>query len=327
MNPMHEQRLRLDPTLRRLRRETRLDASKLLWPLFISETAREAEPIAAMPGVFRHPLARAGELAREAARLGLGGVLLFGIPARKDDAGSAAWDPEGVIPVAIARMREAAPDLLVIADVCLCEYTSHGHCAPLDGHRELSRQGALESYARAAIAYARAGCQVVAPSGRFDGQVAAIRDALDGAGFPRTAILSYAVKQASVFYGPFRDAAGGAPAFGDRRSHQLDPANAEEALAVAARDAAEGADLLMVKPGLSALDLVYRAKGAFPSLPLAVYQVSGEYAMIARAADAGAFPRRGAVRESFLAFARAGADLIITYFAAEAAREGWLEGE
>jgi porphobilinogen synthase len=249
-------------------------------------------------------------------------VLLFGIPLAKDAEGSGAWDANGPVPRAIAEIRRLHPDLIVIADVCLCEYTSHGHCGVLDAHTgEVANDSTLQILSEAAVAYANAGAGIIAPSAMMDGQVAAIRAALDSAGHEQVAILSYAVKYASAFYGPFREAAESAPAFGDRRAYQMDPANARDALREAAIDEAEGADMLMVKPAGPYLDVLQRVRAA-TTLPLAAYQVSGEYAMLKAAAERGWLDERRAVMESLLGIRRAGADLVITYYAREAAR--WL---
>lgn len=321
-------RLRRSPALRRLNRETRLHPSQFIWPLFISESARAPEPIPSLPGVSRWPLGTLGAQATLAQNAGLGAVLLFGIPEKKDGPGTSAWDPNGVIPRAIREIKMAAPDLVVISDVCLCEYTENGHCGHLKkegggdgpgGGFDLS--STLDAYQRTALAHAQAGADVVAPSGMMDGQVAAIRGALDSGGFSDVAILAYSIKYASCFYGPFRDAAGGAPAFGDRRSHQLDVANFKEGLAEADADVAEGADALMVKPAMLHLDQVARLKERHPHLPLAAYQVSGEYAMLCAGARAGVFDLKAAMVESALATLRAGADWIISYGALDTAKE------
>jgi porphobilinogen synthase len=313
-------RLRRTPGLRRLVREARLQPSQLVWPLFFTAEER-ASPVPAMPGVSRHPISAAPQLAHRAAELGMGGLLLFGIPAAKDDAGSGAYDENGVIQQAVRALKGAVADLVVITDVCLCEYTAHGHCGVLrDG--AVANDETLELLARTAVSQARAGADVVAPSDMMDGRVAAIRRALDAAGLSHVAIMSYAAKYASAFYGPFREAAGSAPQFGDRRGYQMDPANADEAMREVALDLDEGADIVMVKPGLPCLDIIRRAKERFGG-PIAAYQVSGEYAMIKLAAAAGALDGDLAMREALLALRRAGADIIITYAAPEVA--GWWE--
>lgn len=311
-------RLRRTGGLRRLVRETRVTRAQLVWPLFFTEESSEA-PVAAMPGVSRHPVHSAPVLARKATDLGIGGVLLFGIPSTKDEQGSGAYDPSGVVQRAVARLKDASPDLVVITDVCLCEYTSHGHCGVVrEGH--VVNDESLDLLARAAVSHARAGADMVAPSDMMDGRVAALRRALDENGFQEMPILSYAAKYASAFYGPFREAAGSAPQFGDRRGYQMDPANTDEALREIALDLSEGADIVMVKPGMPCLDVIRRAKERFGG-PLAAYQVSGEYAMIKHAAAAGALDGKAAMREALDAICRAGADIIVTYAAPEVALE------
>jgi porphobilinogen synthase len=320
-------RLRRTPALRGLLRETRLHPEMLVQPLFIQAGASGREPITAMPGQDRLGL---DALPEEAARLraaGVRSVLLFGLPASKDAIGSGAWDAEGIVQEAIRVLRAADRELVLIADVCLCEYTSHGHCGVLEGSGEdavVDNEPSLELLARTAVSLAAAGADIVAPSAMMDGQVAALRGALDDAGHGRTAILAYAAKHASAFYGPFREAADSAPAFGDRRSYQMDPANGREALREIDADVAEGADMVMIKPALPSLDLVAAAR-ARTNVPIAAYQVSGEYAAICAAAANGWLDRRAAALESLVAIARAGADVIVTYFAAEAA--GWLRDE
>ncbi len=313
-------RFRTSPCMRALVRETRLAPSQLVAPLFVVPGKGRREEIAAMPGQARLSPDTALGVARELANVGVGGIILFGLPAEKDPEGRAAADPEGPVAVTLRTIRDANLPLVLMADVCLCEYTTHGHCGVLAGRR-IDNDATLPRLADAAVAYALAGADVVAPSAMMDGQVAAIRNALDGAGLAETAILAYASKAASALYGPFRDAADSAPAFGDRRSYQMDPANGREALAEMALDAAEGADMLMVKPAITSLDLLARARERF-DLPLAAYQVSGEFAMIEAAAERGWIDRRGAVLESLTAIARAGATFILTYYAADAAR--WL---
>ena len=314
-------RLRRSEALRELVRETRLDAKALIAPLFVVPGRSRREPIASLPGHARLSPELAADEARRLAGLGVGGVLLFGVPDGKDDLGQGAADPRGPVPAAIAEMRRRELPLVIAADVCLCEYTTHGHCGVLDG-AEVDNDATLPLLAAAAVAYAEAGADIVAPSAMMDGQVAALRAGLDEAGLEQTAILAYASKHASFLYGPFREAAGSTPQFGDRRSYQMNSANAREALHEMRLDAREGADLLMVKPALTSLDLLGRARERF-ELPLAAYQVSGEAAMIEAAAEKGWIDRRGSVLETLTAIKRAGADVLITYFAAEVAQ--WLK--
>jgi porphobilinogen synthase len=318
-------RLRRTANLRALVRETSLAASDLILPLFFHAGIEEPRPVSTMPGVSQLPVKAAAEQARRAVELGLGGVLLFGLPSKKDPEGSGAHDPDGPVPRAIAAMKDAAPDLVVIADVCVDEYTDHGHCGLLRkdarGQMVVDNDATLPVLARAAVTYAAAGADVVAPSDMMDGRVAALREALDGEGLEETAILSYAVKYASSFYGPFREAADCAPKFGDRAGYQMDPANVREALRELALDEAEGADMVMVKPALPYLDVVARVRDATP-LPVAAYNVSGEYAMIKAAAAAGMIDERRAVLELLTSIRRAGADFILTYHAPDAAL--WL---
>jgi porphobilinogen synthase len=317
----HGRRLRRTPALRALVRETRLHPSMLVQPLFVRPGSGVREPIGSMPGQHRLSV---DELAREADRLlqaGVRAILLFGLPDAKDAEGAGAWADDGIVQRAIAELRRAGGDeLAIIADVCLCEYTSHGHCGVLR-EASIDNDATLPLLARTAVSLASAGADVVAPSAMMDGQVAAIRTALDDSGSTEAAILAYAAKHASAFYGPFREAADSAPAFGDRRSYQMDPANGREALAEIAADLAEGADMIMVKPALPALDLVAAAR-ASTTAPIAAYQVSGEYAAIVAAAERGWLDRRAAALESLTAIARAGAGIVVTYFALEAA--GWL---
>jgi porphobilinogen synthase len=313
-------RLRRTPALRRLVRETRLDPAALVLPVFVDARIREPEPIASLPGHFRWPPARSAELALEASRAGLGGILLFGLPEAKDD-GSAAADPLGPVPRALHAMRAAEADLALIADVCLCEYTTHGHCGVIGSGGAIDNDATLPLLAGAALAYATAGADIVAPSDMMDGRVAAIRAALDGSAHAETAIMSYAAKYASAFYGPFREAADCAPQFGDRSGYQMDPPNAREAVAEIRADVDEGADAVMVKPAGPYLDVIAAARAAV-DVPVAAYQVSGEYAAISAAADRGWLDRRRAVLETVTGIARAGADIVITYFALEVA--AWL---
>jgi porphobilinogen synthase len=317
-------RLRASPALRGLVRETELRADRLVLPLFVSETASSREPIDGMPGVERLPLAAAVQEAREAAALGLGAVLLFGVPAHKDPEGSSAWDEDGAVQLAAAAIKQALPQLLVITDVCLCEYTDHGHCGVLrtDSHPpSVDNDATIELLARTAVSHARAGADIVAPSDMMDGRVGAIRSELDSEGFTDTPILAYSAKFASAFYGPFREAASSTPAFGDRRSYQMDPANGREAVREALLDTAEGADMVMVKPALLYGDLIRAVKRA-TRLPVAAYNVSGEYAMVKAAAAAGYVEERAAVCEILTSLHRAGADIVITYHSKDAAR--WL---
>jgi porphobilinogen synthase len=291
--------------------------------MFLGErvAAGGREPIATMAGVERLSLAAAVEEAREAAEAGIGAVMLFGIPAEKDEVGSGAWEDEGAVQLAIRAIKQALPDLLVMSDVCLCEYTDHGHCGVLRGDGSVDNDATVELLARTAVSHARAGADIVAPSDMMDGRVGQIREELDGEGFGDVPILAYSAKFASAFYGPFRDAAGSAPAFGDRRGYQMDPANGREAVREALLDVQEGADMLMVKPALAYGDLIRAVKEA-AGLPVAAYNVSGEYAMVKSAAAAGQLDERAAVLEILTSLRRAGADVIITYHAKEAA--GWL---
>jgi porphobilinogen synthase len=311
-------RLRRSVALRDLVRETELSAARLIAPLFVASTGG---PIELMPGVSRLTISGAVAAAGELAALGVPGVLLFGIPDHKDAEGSGAWDEEGAVQLAVAAIKSAHPDLLVITDVCLCEYTSHGHCGVVRDDGTVDNDASLELLGRTAISHARAGADVIAPSDMMDGRVGAIRAELDAEGFAELPILAYAAKFASAFYGPFREAAGSTPAFGDRRSYQLDPANAREALRETELDIAEGADIVMVKPALAYLDVIAAVR-AMTRLPVAAYNVSGEYAMVKAAVASGAFDERAIVLETLTAIRRAGADMIITYHAADAAR--WL---
>ena len=314
-------RLRRTPALRRLVRETRLDPASFVLPVFIDARASRPEPIASLPGHSRWPVARASELAERAAAAGIGGLLLFGLPVEKDERGSGAADRDGPVPAALRAMRAAVPEIVLFADVCMCEYTSHGHCGILNADGVVDNDRTLPLLADAALTYARAGADIVAPSDMMDGRVAAIRAALDAGNEADTAILSYAAKYASAFYGPFREAAECAPSFGDRAGYQMDPPNRREALAEMTSDVAEGADLLMVKPAGPYLDVIAAARARF-DLPLAAYQVSGEYAALHAAAERGWIDLERAATESLVAIARAGADVIITYFALEAA--AWM---
>jgi porphobilinogen synthase len=314
-------RLRLSSAVRELVRETSLRPAQLIAPLFVTE-AGGREPVPSMPGVERLPVADVVTSARALRALGVRSVILFGIPARKDATGSSSHDDAGALQRAVRAVRDAVPDLTVMTDVCLCEYTDHGHCGLVGADGIPDDDATLPVLARVAVSHADAGAQVVAPSGMMDGTVRALRAALDAAGHGSVAILSYSVKYASAFYGPFRDAAASALSGGDRRTHQMDPANAREALREADLDVAEGADMLMVKPASHYLDVVRDLRLRHPSVPLVAYQVSGEYAMLKAAAAAGWLDERAGVLESLLSIRRAGADAIITYHAADAAR--WL---
>jgi len=314
-------RLRASASLRGLVRETELSAARFVLPLFVSETASGREPIATMPGVERLSVAAAVEEAHAAAELGIAAVMLFGIPAEKDEHGSGAWEQEGVVQLATAAIKRAQPDLLVITDVCLCEYTEHGHCGVLREDGSVDNDASVELLARTAVSQARAGADLVAPSDMMDGRVREIRAELDGEGLSDTPILAYSAKFASAFYGPFRDAAGSTPAFGDRRGYQMDPANGEEAVREALLDVQEGADMVMVKPALAYGDVIASVKQA-TRLPVAAYNVSGEYAMVKAAAAAGYIDERATVLEILTSLRRAGAETVITYHAKDAAR--WL---
>jgi porphobilinogen synthase len=314
-------RLRRSGALRGLVRETRLDAGDFVYPLFVTHGRDRREPIAAMPGVARLTIEHAVAEAAEAAALGIPAVMLFGIPAEKDEEGSHAWDDEGVVQLATRAIKEACPQLLAIPDLCLCEYTSHGHCGVLRNDGQVDNDATLSLLARTAVSHARAGADLIAPSDMMDGRVGAIREALDDEGFADLPIMAYSAKFASAFYGPFREAADSAPASGDRRGYQMDPANGEEALREVLLDVEEGADLVMVKPALPYLDVIRRVKDA-TRMPVAAYNVSGEYAMIKAAAAAGHLDERAAVLETLTSIRRAGADVVITYHAKDAAR--WL---
>jgi porphobilinogen synthase len=314
-------RLRRTPGLRRAFGETTVTPADLIAPLFVKEGLAEPVPISSMPGQHQHTLESLVKEARELVTLGVSGVLLFGIPSRKDDEGSEAWSTRGISQQAIAAVKdELGDEAVVIADLCLCEYTDHGHCGLLAGET-VDNDPTLEAYGRIAVAQAHAGADVVAPSGMMDGQVAAIRGALDDAGAAQTPILAYSAKYASSFYGPFREAAEGAPRFGDRRAYQQDPANVAEALRETALDIAEGADAVMVKPALGYLDVLRAVKQEF-GYPTVAYNVSGEYSMLLAAAERGWLDERQATLETLSSIRRAGADLIITYHARKAAE--WL---
>ncbi len=313
-------RLRRTPALRRLVTDVRLHPADLVLPLFVKEGIAEPAPVRSMPGVVQHTLESLPKAAHHAVQAGVGGLILFGIPAVKDGRGSAADDPDGIVQLALRRLAAELGDATVLmADLCLDEYTDHGHCGLLTGTGEVDNDATLDRYASIAVAQARAGAEVVAPSGMMDGQVGAIRAGLDRAGFPEVAILAYSAKYASAFYGPFRDAAECAPRSGDRSAYQQDPARSRaEALREVALDLAEGADAVMVKPALPYLDVVAAVRAAV-DVPVAAYQVSGEYAMVEAAAASGWMDRDRVIRETLTAIRRAGADVILTYWAAEVA--------
>jgi porphobilinogen synthase len=315
-------RLRTGHALRGLVRETRLEPADLVYPMFVAHGVDRREPIPAMPGVDRLSIAHAVAEAGQAQRLDIPAVLLFGLPAAKDEEGSGAWDDEGIIQLATRAIKDAHPELLVIADLCLCEYTSHGHCGVLRPDGSVDNDATLELLNRTAISQAHAGADIIAPSDMMDGRVGSVRAALDEEGLTDTPILAYSAKFASAFYGPFRDAADSAPAFGDRRGYQMDPANGQEAVREARLDVEEGADILMVKPALPYLDVIRRVKET-TGMPLAAYSVSGEYAMLKAAAAAGYLDERAAVMEALTSIRRAGADIIITYHAKDASQ--WLQ--
>jgi porphobilinogen synthase len=311
-------RLRRTERLRSLVRETRLTADRLVYPLFVVPGRGVRREIASLPGCYHLSADEAAREAAEAEQLGLAGVLLFGLPEAKDPVGSEGWADDGVVQDAVRAIRRQCPDLLVVTDVCLCEYTSHGHCGVVEGE-DVRNDPTLALLARMALSHARAGAQVVAPSDMMDGRVGAIRRTLDGEGFADVAILSYAAKYASAFYGPFRDAADSAPQFGDRRSYQMDPANRREALREVRLDLEEGADMVMVKPALAYLDVIREVRDAV-EVPVAAYNVSGEYAMVKAAAARGWIDEQRIMRETLTSIARAGADVIITYHAKDFAK-------
>jgi len=315
-------RLRASSALRELVHETDLSPRRLLLPLFVSEALGDGlrEPIVTMPGVERLSIGEAVAEAQTAAALGIHGVVLFGLPAEKDAQGSSAWDPEGVVQLAIAAIKRALPELLVVSDVCLCEYTDHGHCGVIDASGAVLNDPSLELLAATAVSHARAGADIVAPSDMMDGRVGAIRSALDAEGLIHTRIMSYAAKYASAFYGPFREAVGsGGSLKGDKKTYQMDPANSDEAMREVALDIAEGADMVMVKPGMPYLDVVRRVHDRF-GVPTFAYQVSGEYAMIMAAVRNGWLDHHRAMMESLIAFKRAGAAGVLSYFSVEAAQ-------
>ena len=313
-------RLRRTETLRQMVRETRLEIASLVYPLFVTQGKDIRQAIKAMPGILRFSVDKLPEEVEEVTSLGIPAVLLFGLPEAKDEVGSGAYDPKGVVQQAVRAIKEARPELVVIVDVCLCEYTSHGHCGVVID-REVDNDKTLELLARTALSLAEAGADIVAPSAMMDGMVAAIRAKLDENGYERIPIMSYAAKYASAFYGPFREAAECAPQFSDRRSYQIDPANVREALREVEQDIQEGADIIMVKPALAYLDVISKVRAAF-NHPLAAYNVSGEYSMVKAAAQNGWIDEKEVVLEILTAIKRAGADMIITYHAKEVAR--WL---
>ena len=315
-------RLRRTPVLRDLVRETRLDPGDFVLPLYIEDGLEGRTTLPTMPGVERLSISAAVQEAGEAAALGIPAVILFGIPGHKDEEGSGAWDDEGIVQLVTRAIKQAHPQLLVVADLCLCEYTSHGHCGALRADGTVDNDASLELLSRTAVSQARAGADIIAPSDMMDGRVGAIRTALDEDGLSDIPIMAYSAKFASSFYGPFRDAVDSAPAFGDRRGYQMDPANGDEALREVLLDVEEGADMVMVKPALPYLDVVRRVKEA-TRLPLAAFNVSGEYAMVKAAAAAGYVDERAVVLEALTSIRRAGADIVITYHAKDAAR--WLQ--
>jgi len=313
-------RLRRSEALRSLVRETRVDVGDLIYPLFVVEGTKIKQPISSMPGQYRFSCDLLPKEAESINRLGIPAIILFGVPQKKDEVASQAYHPKGVIQQAIKAIKKASPDLLVITDVCLCEYTSHGHCGVVvDG--DVDNDKTLKLLAKTALSHAQAGADMVAPSDMMDGRVKAIRQALDGSGFQNTPIMAYAAKYASAFYGPFREAAESTPQFGDRRSYQMDPPNVREALREVEQDIVEGADIVMVKPALSYLDVIRRVRDTF-NYPLAAYSVSGEFSMIKAAAQKGWLDEKRIVVETLTAIKRAGADIILTYYAKEAA--SWL---
>lgn len=313
-------RTRQNEKLRGLVRETHLNVEQLIYPLFIAENIDGPREISSMPGIFQWPLEHLAREAEQIARLGISAVLLFGIPSEKDEVGSQAYASQGIIQQAIQRFKAEVPDVLVLTDVCLCEYTSHGHCGVIH-NGDVQNDKSLELLSRMALSHVEAGADVVAPSDMMDGRVGAIRHTLDEHGFNTTPIMAYSAKYASGFYGPFREAAGSSPQFGDRRSYQMDPANVREALREIDLDIAEGADIVMVKPALAYLDVIQRVR-EHCDLPISAYNVSGEYAMIKAAAQRGWIDERRMVMEVLMGIRRAGADMIITYFAPEVAQ--WL---
>ncbi|UCH35811.1 MAG: porphobilinogen synthase [Armatimonadota bacterium] len=316
-------RLRRSPAMRRLVAETTLAPQHFIYPMFVAHGTGVKERIAAMPGQYRWSIDLLGDEARRIAKLGIGGILLFGVPAAKDEVGSEAYADDGIVQQAVRAIRDATSDLLVVTDVCLCEYTSHGHCGVVDDEGGVLNDPTLELLARTALSHARAGADIVAPSDMMDGRVGAIREALDDARLSDTAIMAYSAKYASAFYGPFREAAESAPQFGDRRGYQMDPPNSRQALREVELDIEEGADIVMVKPALAYLDVIGLVGDEF-DVPVAAYNVSGEYSMVRAAAARKWIDGRAVTMEILTAIRRAGADIIITYHALEAAR--WLSG-
>lgn len=319
MIALRPRRLRRSEVVRSLVREHRVSTDHLVQPLFIVERQQDAGPIESMPGIDRMQLDEAVNEARELFALGIKSVLLFGVPAAKDAVASSSFDPSGIAQRAITAIKSAVPEMVVVADLCACEYTDHGHCGVLDARGDVDNDATLELLARIGVSYADAGVDAVAPSDMMDGRVGVIRNALDAQGHTGVAIIAYSAKYASAFYGPFREAAGSSPQFGDRRGYQMDPPNVREALREIALDVAQGADIVMVKPGLAYLDVVRAARENF-NVPIAVYNVSGEYAMLTAAANSGWLERERAVDEVLTSFVRAGADIVITYFAKEYAQ-------
>jgi porphobilinogen synthase len=311
-------RLRQNEKLRALIRETGLEPQNLIYPLFVGPGKDKAQPISSMPGVAQLSVDRAAKECAEVDALGIPAVILFGIPVEKDAVGSEAYDDHGVVQQAIRAVKEKVPEMLVITDVCLCEYTDHGHCGVVK-NGDVDNDSTLELLAKEALSHARAGADIIAPSDMMDGRVGAIRKALDGNGFTQTPIMAYAAKYASGFYGPFREAAESTPQFGDRRSYQMDPANSDEALREVELDIHEGADIVMVKPAMAYLDIIYRVKQKF-GYPVAAYNVSGEYSMIKAAAQNGWIDEQRIMMEVLFAIRRAGADMILSYFAKDAAK-------
>ncbi|NPA17464.1 MAG: porphobilinogen synthase [Aquificae bacterium] len=317
--PVHRpRRLRKNENIRRLVRENHISVDDLIYPLFIEEGENIKKEVPSMPGIYRWSLDRIDEELEEVSELGIPAVLLFGIPAHKDEVGSETWNEEGIIQQAIRHIKKNYPDLYVITDVCFCEYTEHGHCGVLHNH-DVANDITLENTKKQVVSHAEAGADMVAPSGMMDGVVKVIREALDGAGFTDIPIMAYSAKYASAYYGPFRDAADSAPAFGDRRTYQMDPANRREALKEVALDVEEGADIVMVKPALAYLDIISDIKQQF-NLPVAAYNVSGEYSMVKAAGKLGWIDENKVMMETVLSMKRAGADIIITYHAKEIAK-------
>lgn len=316
-------RLRYNPAIRELVRETRIDPRSLILPLFARTGKNIRQPIGSMPPHCQLSVDQIAEEAKEAKKLGLGGVILFGIPAEKDPLGKDSYCESGIVQQAVKAAKDAAPELLVVTDACFCEYTSHGHCGVVDDHTgrpDVNNDLTLDLLGKQALSHARAGADMVAPSGMMDGMVGAIRAALDGGGFEHLPIMSYAAKYASAFYGPFREAAESTPQFGDRRAYQMDPAaGADQALREVELDLAEGADIIMVKPALAYLDIIHRVRARFPGVPIAAYNVSGEYSMVKAAAEKGWIDERGVALESLTAIQRAGANIILTYWAKQVA--------